>query len=348
MRAQSLLRGGWLNGPTRWWAGVLVAVIGAGTGHAQSPAGTLGGIRAHVDLPARQVQTGQPVWAIFLLENVTDNPITVTVPDAEPQLPSPAMGLPLAHVFSGRDATGVTITGENGQTWARPIRYRWQAAAPAVTVAPRSSIGLRLDLAEYFPVLRGTGKYRLTWQPYQQALTTESLVIEIAPHKQVELVTDCGRMTVRFFYDEAPAHVRNFLDLAGRGFYENLSFHRLEPGYFLLGGCPRGDGTGIRPDGKRVAAEINAHPHQKGTLSMALLDDDPDSGSCQFFICYTRQKDWDGRYTVFGELVGEESFATLDTLMATPVDESGRPQRPLYIRAVRISNVPTEPPAPPR
>jgi cyclophilin family peptidyl-prolyl cis-trans isomerase len=76
---------------------------------------------------------------------------------------------------------------------------------------------------------------------------------------------------------------------------------------------------------------------------MALLEDDPDSGSCQFFLCNTRQKDWDGRYTVFGQLEGEESFATLDRLMSTPVDDKGRPVRTLYMRTVRVVDAPSEP-----
>jgi len=76
---------------------------------------------------------------------------------------------------------------------------------------------------------------------------------------------------------------------------------------------------------------------------MALLEDDPDSASCQFFICNTRQKDWDGRYTVFGHLVGDESNETLDRLMSAEVDESNRPVRTLHMRTVRIVDAPPEP-----
>ncbi len=107
----------------------------------------------------------------------------------------------------------------------------------------------------------------------------------------------------------------------------------------IQGGCPRGDG-------KRTAAEFSDRPHEKGTLSMALLDDDPDSASCQFFICNTRQKDWDGRYTVFGMLVGDDSFETLDKLMAIQTDEHGRPDQSLLIRAIRIVNAPYTPTMP--
>ena len=150
-----------------------------------------------------------------------------------------------------------------------------------------------------------------------------------------------GKLTIALLYDEAPNHVANFLKLAAEGFYTSKTFHRLEPGYMIQGGCPRGDGTGIRLDGGRIPAEFNDRPHQKGSVSMALLDDKPDSGSCQFFICNTRQNDWDGRYTVFGQLTGEESMETLDRLMRVSVDDQGRPKRTLYMRSVRILDEPT-------
>ena len=76
---------------------------------------------------------------------------------------------------------------------------------------------------------------------------------------------------------------------------------------------------------------------------MALLDDDPDSASCQFFICNTRQKDWNGRYTVFGRLEGEESYDTFERLMATAVDAASRPLRTLTMRNVRVIDAPPEP-----
>ena len=75
---------------------------------------------------------------------------------------------------------------------------------------------------------------------------------------------------------------------------------------------------------------------------MALLPDDPDSASCQFFISNTRQKDWDGKYAVFGHLVGDESFQTLDRLMATSVDDQGRPVRTLYMRTIRVVDAPPQ------
>ncbi len=327
----------------KWFCVMLAAAVG-GASAAPASDSAIPGIHARLRALSQQVPLNHPVWVQFSIENTSNEPVTLTVPGTEPAIPSPEMGLPLAHVFSGGGTSGVAITTESGRNWDEPVGYRTPAQAPILLLAPHSAVGTTLDLREYFPTLRGAGQYRLSWKPYAAGAVSETVLITIAPRKQVELVTDEGTMTVSLFYDDAPQHVANFLELAKNGFYSGKTFHRLEPGYMIQGGCPRGDGTGIRLDGKRIAAELNNRPHQKGSVSMALLDDDADSGSCQFFICNTRQKDWDGRYTVFGELSGEASFLTLDRLMAVPVDERSRPQRTLYIRAVHVVDAPAQVP----
>ena len=309
------------------------------------PDGNGAAIRAHVTVLSRQVPLNHPVWARFSIENVSAEPITLTVPGTEPDLPSPEVGLPLSHIFSGAGSTasGVSIVTVSGQTWEQPVGFRKPQRAPILLLAPNGTVGTVIDLREYFPSLRGAGTYRLNWQPYGGAAKSNVEQLTIAPRKQVEIVTDAGKMTVRLFYDDAPHHVENFIELVGSGFYTGLTFHRIEPGYLIQGGCPRGDGTGIRTDGKRVAAEFNDRPHHKGSVSMALLGDDPDSASCQFFISNTRMKEWDGRYTVFGELVGDESLQTLDRLMQSPVDAQGRPVATIPMRTVRAVDAPADP-----
>ena len=325
---------------SRW--GVILASVGCCVSVPAETNPPVPGLRAHLRLSSQHVPINHPVWIHFTIENSSTEPVTLTVPGTEPQIPSPEMGLPLAHVFSGGSSSGVVVTTESGRHWDQAVGYRTPSQAPILLLASRSMVGTTIDLREYFPALRSAGQYRLSWKPYAGAATSETVLLTIAARKQVEMVTDDGTLTVSLFYDDAPQHVANFLDLAKSGFYTGKTFHRIEPGYMLQGGCPRGDGTGIRLDGKRIPAELNDRPHQKGSLSMALLDDDPESASSQFFICNTRQKDWDGRYTVFGELTGEESIQTLDRLMAVPVDDHGRPQRPLYIRTVRVTDAPTE------
>ena len=320
---------------------LVLALLVASPVAAQSPA-PIPGVRAHLRPRSYHVMIGRPVWVTFAIENTTDKPITLTVPGTEPEIPSPEMGLPLAHLFSGVAGSGVTVVTEQDRTWDTPVGYRVPDAAPILILGPHSSVGTSVDLREYFPSLRAPGKFRVSWQPYAGGVESDSILLTVATLKQAEIVTDDGTMTVRFFYEDTPHAVSNFIELAQSGFYNERLFHRVEPGYFIQGGCPHGDGTGIRPDGKRIPGEFNSHPHEKGSVSMALLDDDPDSASCQFFVCNTRQKDWDGRYTVFGQLVGDESLATLDRLMSVPVDEQHRPRRTLYMRSVRIIDAPAE------
>ena len=302
----------------------------------------LPGLKARLIPESLHVPTGQPIRVTFAIENTTNEPITLTVPGTMPQIPSPEVGLPLAHVFSSGSSPSVTVLTPSDRQWHDPLGYRHPKEAPILIIAPHSTVGSSIDLREYYPALRSSGRFRIIWTPYKGAAASDTLSITIAPRKRVELVTDHGTMTLQLFYDDAPAHVANFLELVQNGFYNGNTVHRIEPGYFLVAGCPHGDGTGIRPDGKRVASEINGRAHAKGSVSMALLEDDPDSGSSQFFICNTRQKDFDGRYTVFAQLVGDESFATLDALMASQVDPDGRPRERVYVRTTRTLAEPVE------
>jgi len=322
--------------------GAILAVHATATAQSLPPP-RLPGLHAELRPYSHRVPAGSPVWVTFRIENTSSEPITLTVPHTEPEIPSPESGLPITHVFSGGNSTtGVSVITDSGRRWDTPVGYRQPSQAPILMIAARSSVGVTVDLREYFPSLRSAGKYRIAWTPYGGRVTSESVVITIAALKRAEIVTDQGKMTVRFLYTEAPQHVANFIELVETGFYQGKTFHRLEPGYFIQGGCPRNDGTGIRPDGKRVPAEFNGRPMDKGTVAMALLDDDPDSASCQFFICNTRMKEWDGRYSVFGELIGDESLETLDKLMATEVDAEGRPLKPPAISAVRLLDAPPD------
>ena len=129
--------------------------------------------------------------------------------------------------------------------------------------------------------------------------------------------TSHGEMTVELWNDVAPKHVENFLKLGREGFYDDLKFHRILPGFMIQGGCPRGDGTG--GPGWSVDAEFNDREHQPGTLSMA-RSSDPDSAGSQFFICLTRERcrHLDGEYTAFGQVI--EGMDVVDALGNTGVD----------------------------
>ena len=298
-------------------------------------------LRAVISTPTRYVSVGKPVWVDFTLQNLAAEDVALIVPGTQSETAAGPMGLPLSHVFSGRAYAGLVIEGEHGRRWDVAVDYHPPDTTELVTIAPFGSVGVSFDVTRYYPMLRSPGRYRLAWEPYGGRLVSNELLIEVSPRKQVVLLTDLGEMTIELSYDEAPRHVENFLELAQSGFYDNLTFHKIWPGTFIQGGCPLGNGTGIRSDGKKLAPEFSDLPQERGAVSMARLESDPDSASCQFFICNTRIPEWDGRYTVFGHLIGEEAYETLDKLMSTPVDDQGRAERRVYIRGLRIEDAPS-------
>ncbi len=112
--------------------------------------------------------------------------------------------------------------------------------------------------------------------------------------------TDRGLIKYRFYPKHAPNTVARVIELISQGFYNGLTFHRVEPGFVIQGGDPKGTGTG--GSGKKLKAEFNNRKHVAGTLSMARTAD-PDSSDSQFFICLAPFPHLDGQYTTFGLVV---------------------------------------------
>jgi peptidyl-prolyl cis-trans isomerase B (cyclophilin B) len=144
--------------------------------------------------------------------------------------------------------------------------------------------------------------------------------------------TDQGDMTVELWNDVAPKHVENFLKLGSSGFYNNLIFHRIIPGFVIQGGCPQGNGTG--GPGWNVKAEFNNRKHVPGTLSMA-RSSDPNSAGSQFFICLTREKcqHLDNQYTAFGQVI--EGMDVVQKLGSLPTGRGDRPLTPPTMLGVK-------------
>lgn len=153
-------------------------------------------------------------------------------------------------------------------------------------------------------------------------------------YPRVRISTSKGDMVAELWDDVAPGHVANFLELGRDGFYDGLNFHRIIPGFVVQGGCPIGNGTGGRPDGKQLKAEFNEREHHPGTLSMA-RSQHPDSAGSQFFICLTRDHcvHLDNQYTGFGQIV--EGLDVVEALGATPTDANDRPTETVELKSVR-------------
>jgi peptidyl-prolyl cis-trans isomerase B (cyclophilin B) len=112
--------------------------------------------------------------------------------------------------------------------------------------------------------------------------------------------TDRGPIKVELFPDKAPLTVASFANLARRGFYDGLKFHRVIPDFMIQGGCPEGSGRG--GPGYRFEDETNnGVRHERGVLSMANAG--PNTNGSQFFITHVATPWLDGKHTVFGKVV---------------------------------------------
>ncbi|MGB8266442.1 MAG: peptidylprolyl isomerase [Candidatus Velthaea sp.] len=121
---------------------------------------------------------------------------------------------------------------------------------------------------------------------------------------QARIHTAKGDIVFGFYPDEAPQHSAAFIKLARAGFYDGLTFHRVEPGFVIQGGDPDGKGTG--GPGYQLDAEFNSIPHVTGTVAMA-RSSNPNSAGSQFYICLGDASFLNGQYTVFGQtLAGQD------------------------------------------
>ena len=111
--------------------------------------------------------------------------------------------------------------------------------------------------------------------------------------------TDRGPIRVELAADKAPLTVANFVNLARRGFYDGLSFHRVINDFMIQGGCPKGTGTG-GPGYKFEDEARNGLGHERGVLSMANAG--PNTNGSQFFITHVATPWLDGKHTVFGKV----------------------------------------------
>jgi peptidyl-prolyl cis-trans isomerase B (cyclophilin B) len=121
------------------------------------------------------------------------------------------------------------------------------------------------------------------------------------PNRTAILETVKGTIKFELKETDAPITTKNFIDLTNKGFYNGLIFHRVEPGFVIQGGDPKGDGTG--GSGKTIPLEIAPSlTHKKGAVGMA-RSQDPNSASSQFYICIEDAKFLDKNYAVFGQVI---------------------------------------------
>jgi cyclophilin family peptidyl-prolyl cis-trans isomerase len=145
------------------------------------------------------------------------------------------------------------------------------------------------------------------------------------------LVQDYGEITIELFSSEAPKNVKNIIELAGKGFYNGLIFHRVIKGFVIQGGCPNGDGTG--DPGYEIEDEISPRKkHLKGTVAMA--NRGPNTNGSQFYVCLEPLPRLDGGYTIIGQVV--EGMDVVDRIGSVQTGQFDRPVEKVIMEKVWV------------
>ena len=147
------------------------------------------------------------------------------------------------------------------------------------------------------------------------------------PEDTLIIDTSKGRVTVQMRPDLAPNHVARIKELARKGFYDGVVFHRVIDGFMAQTGDPTG--TGMSGSGQKLKAEFNTEPHSRGAVSMARAQS-PDSADSQFFICLDDANFLDRQYTVWGRVI--DGMENVDK-----INRGEPPANPDNIVSVRVA-----------
>jgi len=159
-------------------------------------------------------------------------------------------------------------------------------------------------------------------------------------HPIVTITMEDGKvMTAELYPEKAPNTVNNFISLAGKGFYDGLTFHRVIPGFMIQGGCP--DGTGMGGPGYEIDGEFSGNgfaqndlAHTTGVLSMARTMA-PNSAGSQFFIMVAPAEHLDGDYAAFGQVIeGVDDAVAISRVPRSMMDD--KPKKPVVIQSIRV------------
>ena len=158
---------------------------------------------------------------------------------------------------------------------------------------------------------------------------------------RVTITTPFGEIKIRFYPDDAPRHVENFLKLAKMGFYDGTTFHRVVPGFIIQGGDPLSKNPdrslhGSGSPGYWLNPETSDRPHKRGAVAMAKVPResnstrDPNDNGSQFYICVADASGLDRTYTVFGEVF--RGMEVVDKIVAAARDEFDNPLKPITMK----------------
>ena len=159
----------------------------------------------------------------------------------------------------------------------------------------------------------------------------------MATDKNITIHTSKGDIKLTVFASKTPVTAASFLNLASKGFYDGLKFHRVIPDFMIQGGDPKG--TGIGGPGYHIKGEFamngvnNPLKHTYGVLSMA-RSMMPDSAGSQFFIMTSDSPHLDGQYAAFGKVL--EGMDVADAIVSVKRDMRDKPLEPQVMKSIRV------------
>lgn len=158
----------------------------------------------------------------------------------------------------------------------------------------------------------------------------------IDPNKKYTATIDTtlGKIEAELYPKDAPLHVNSFVFLSREGYYNDVIFHRVIPGFMIQGGDPTGTGGG--GPGYQLKAEFNSRKHVRGVLSAARTSD-PNSAGSQFFVMHANSPHLDNQYTAFGMVT--KGLDVVDKIATQPTGGQDRPKNPAKINSVTIEEV---------
>lgn len=165
---------------------------------------------------------------------------------------------------------------------------------------------------------------------------------QVAAPKELPVATitvkDYGKIVAELYPQYAPNTVNNFIDLANKGFYDGLSFHRIVKNFVIQGGDPKGNGTGgpgysIKGEFQSNGYKNNTLKHTEGVLSMARSNDNNSAGS-QFFIMTKEAKNLDNSYAAFGKVI--EGMDIVHNIEGVETDKNESPQKEIVIESIKV------------
>jgi cyclophilin family peptidyl-prolyl cis-trans isomerase len=153
-------------------------------------------------------------------------------------------------------------------------------------------------------------------------------------NRTAKFETSHGTFSVELFEDKAPVTTKNFIDLAQKGFYDGIIFHRVIKGFMIQGGDPTGTGRG--GPGHTISDEFHRdlRHSEPGILSMANAG--PDTGGSQFFITLAATPWLDGKHAVFGKV--SDGMKVVETIGDTATDSGDRPREEVKIQRLTIGD----------